>query len=139
MLFCSKWLFQSDQRIVKKKLILIIALVYFIITVMLLTLPGSDFPKEDFLTKIYFDKWVHIGMFTLLVFLWNWWLTGGKQPASFKRFIIAGTAAFIYGILMEFVQKYWIPGRSFDITDMIADGVGCVMGLLASKYFLRKK
>ncbi|MBO9618851.1 MAG: VanZ family protein [Niabella sp.] len=123
----------------KRKFILIIALIYFIVTVILLTLPGSDFPKADFLEKIHFDKWVHIGMFALLVFLWDAWLAGGKQITPFKKFIIVGVVALAYGILMEFVQKYWIPGRSFDVTDMAADGVGCIIGLLASKYLLRKK
>ncbi|AHF17753.1 hypothetical protein NIASO_13715 [Niabella soli DSM 19437] len=139
LLPCSKWLFLTPANIVKKKFILIIALVYFIITVILLTLPGADFPQENFLTKIHFDKWVHIGMFALLVFLWDAWLSGGKEAAPFKKFITVGIVALIYGIVMEFVQRYWVPGRSFDVTDMIADGVGCVIGLAASKYLLKKK
>ena len=32
-------------------------------------LPGSDMPKVGWLDKIYFDKWVHIGMFGVLTFL----------------------------------------------------------------------
>ncbi|HEY1872672.1 MAG TPA: hypothetical protein VGG71_16540 [Chitinophagaceae bacterium] len=40
---------------------------------------------------------------------------------------------------MEFVQKYFIPNRSFDVTDMIADGIGSVMGVIIfSKMFIKK-
>jgi len=35
-----------------------------------------------------------------------------------------------YGIAMEFVQKYFIPFRSFDLGDIIADGIGCAAGYL---------
>jgi VanZ family protein len=34
----------------------------------------------------------------------------------------------VYGIAMEIVQKYFIPFRSFDLGDIIADGIGCVAG-----------
>ena len=38
----------------------------------------------------------------------------------------------VYGIAMEIVQKYFIPFRSFDIGDIIADAIGCVVGYLIS-------
>ena len=34
----------------------------------------------------------------------------------------------VYGIAMEIVQKYFIPFRSFDLGDIIADGIGCAAG-----------
>ena len=38
----------------------------------------------------------------------------------------------LYGIAMEFVQKYFIPLRSFDLMDILADGVGCIAGYFFS-------
>ena len=38
----------------------------------------------------------------------------------------------VYGIAMEFVQKYFIPNRSFDVGDIIADAAGCALGLVYS-------
>ena len=35
-----------------------------------------------------------------------------------------------YGVGMEIVQKYFIPFRSFDVGDIIADAVGCITGYL---------
>ena len=40
---------------------------------------------------------------------------------------------------MEFVQKYFIPNRSFDVMDMIADGIGSVIGVIvAAKVYIKK-
>ena len=45
----------------------------------------------------------------------------------------------VYGIAMEFVQQNFIPNRSFDVGDIIADGVGCVIGFLFSRKRYIKK
>jgi VanZ family protein len=45
----------------------------------------------------------------------------------------------VYGIIMEFVQKYLVYGRSFDVTDILFDAVGSVAGLSAVMLFFGKK
>jgi len=110
------------------------AIIWFIITTILLTLPGSSFPKNDWLDKIWADKWVHIGLFAIMVFLWCWSMLR-IYPAS-KRlkiiFIRVSIAGLIYGIGMEFVQKYFIPLRSFEVGDIMADAAGCIVGVVYS-------
>ncbi len=105
------------------------AIFWFLLITILLCLPGKDIPKVDFLDYINFDKFVHAGLFCGLVFFT--FLPFNLLDLSFtkKRKIIVkiAIAATLYGIAMEFVQKYFIPGRSFDITDMIADGVGAFL------------
>jgi VanZ family protein len=101
----------------------------------LLTLPASAFPKERWYTKIpLFDKWVHIGMFGIMALLLCWaaykkknWLQDLK-----KAFIWIGVFCLAYGIIMEFVQRYFIPNRSFDVGDIIANGAGSVAGVVYS-------
>ncbi|MDB5210059.1 MAG: VanZ family protein, partial [Sediminibacterium sp.] len=39
-----------------------------------------------------------------------------------------------YGTIMEFVQKYWIPNRSFEIADILADSTGSLLAYLASRW-----
>ena len=110
------------------KLHFIPAFLWLIISTILLTLPGSKFPKEDWLSKIWFDKWVHIFLFALLAWLWCMDL-----PRKTKlRFIIVGILSLVYGTGMEFVQGGLIPNRSFDIGDIIADAVGCFLGVVFS-------
>jgi VanZ family protein len=115
---------------------LIPAIGWFIISVILLTLPGTAFPQEDWLDKIWFDKWVHIGMFSIMVALWciGWRYLKKNVPAGkFKPiFIRIGMICLGYGIAMEFVQHYFIPYRSFDVGDIIADVVGCAAGAVYS-------
>ncbi len=105
------------------------AVCWFIITLVLLTLPGSAFPKQSWLDNMQLDKMVHIGLFSVLVFLFflpfvKTNITGKKKKQILIWIAIAG---LIYGIVMEFVQKYWVPNRSFDVYDILADGVGCFL------------
>ena len=119
----------------KIKPTLIPFIIWFIISIILLTLPGSVLPQENWLGKIWFDKWVHIGMFAIMVFLATWGFPKKKWNDLKKlrqNFMWIALSCLLYGIIMEFVQKYWIPNRSFDGGDIIADAAGCTLGLLYS-------
>jgi VanZ family protein len=122
---------------------LIAAITWFIISVILLTLPGTAFPKEDWLDKIWFDKWVHIGMFAIMVTLWcmSWnSLKADKSPKKLKQvFVFTALSCLGYGITMEFVQKFFVPFRSFDVGDIAADAIGCAIGVIFSIKRYKKK
>jgi VanZ family protein len=102
-----------------------------VLSTILLTLPGSSFPKEDWLSKIWFDKWVHAGMFFLLVLLWCRPFASGHSSWNVKRrvFILVAFTGLAYGIAMEFVQLHLIRNRSFDWGDIAADAIGSAIGL----------
>jgi hypothetical protein len=110
------------------------AITWLLISTILLTIPGSSFPKENWLEKLWVDKWVHLAMFSIMVFLWCW--ATMKIPQSTtqrkKTFIIIACFALVYGSAMEFVQHYLIPNRSFDAGDIIADAAGCGAGFIFS-------
>lgn len=56
-----------------------------------------------------------------------------KKPGKNRSyFIIAGLLCIAYGVGMEYVQKYYVPNRSFDVGDIIADSVGSVLGTVYS-------
>ena len=101
-------------------------------------MPGSDLPEEPFFEIIYFDKWVHIGMFGILTFLWCFPFLKSKN-GSVKLFLLIALCSIIYGVLMEFVQKYFAFERDFDLLDIIADSVGSILALIWLFYFLRRK
>ena len=116
-------------------------ILWLLLVTFLLTLPGSAIPQEDWLGKIWFDKWVHVGLFAIMVTLWCWGLLRMYSPASQlrKAFFICGLLWLGYGIGMEFVQKYFVSNRSFDIGDIIADGIGCAAGwFFSSRRYIKK-
>ncbi len=102
---------------------------WFFIIMLLTCLPGRDLPKIGWLDKIHFDKVVHLGMFGLLVFLFSFPFL--KARISFKKKLswllwIAVTASF-WGLAIEFIQKYFVTGRSFDLLDWAADSAGALI------------
>jgi VanZ family protein len=123
------------------KTALILPICWLIICTFLLTLPGSAFPKENWLDKLWVDKWVHIGLFSIMA--WTWclaMLSFGFPVTRLKRiFLIWALIWLAYGIGMEFVQKYLIPNRGFDVWDIAADGVGAAMGYFYSRKRYIKK
>lgn len=110
------------------------AIGWLIITTVLLVLPGSAFPKQNWLTDIQIDKWVHIVLFAVMVILCCWGiLVKIKAPhLRLKYFTGFALIAIAYGTGMEFVQKYFVANRSFDNGDIIADSIGSFAGLLFS-------
>jgi VanZ family protein len=96
---------------------------------------------EKCLADLEADKIVHVGLFFVLVALWCWAVAELKISylSKFLSFIIVAQTWFFYGIAMEFVQEYLQNGRSYDVKDMIADGIGCGLALLASLPFIRRK
>jgi VanZ family protein len=108
------------------------AVLFFIITVILLTLPGSSFPTSHFFDIPYFDKWVHIGLFGILCFLFSYPITQLTISDTQKKlwFWVILVLCITYGISMEFVQKFWVVNRSFDLMDMVADAIGSVFALI---------
>ena len=109
------------------------AVLYFIFTVILLTLPGTALPPE----ANHSDKLVHVGMFFGLCYLFCRPFKRSALSIDHKRswFISIALYAFAYGVIMEFVQKYFVPYRSYDVWDVVFDGVGCFLGFLWSARF----
>jgi VanZ family protein len=103
-----------------------VPLAWFLIMTVLFFLPGSALPQENWLDVIHFDKWVHVGLFAALMFLWrsafDWKLPGYT--------LVLLISALVYGLLVEVIQGNWIPNRSFDLFDVVADMTGSILGLL---------
>jgi VanZ family protein len=113
------------------------AIFWFIVTIVLMTLPASDIPSSSFLDEIYIDKWVHIGMFSILVFLTSFPFY--KKRYSSSVYFKITLAAIVYGVAMEFVQRYFTEGRSFDVWDMVADAAGAFIGFIFIKWIIRRR
>jgi len=53
--------------------------------------------------------------------------------------LLIAISGLLYGIAMEFVQKYYIPFRSCDVEDMVADGIGSFAGYFWWRIKLKKQ
>lgn len=102
----------------------------------LFCLPGNEFPEQSWFEKIYLDKWVHVGLFAVLVLLWSLpQLHRIKVQSRLQKALMWTAVAFVaYGIIIEIIQGRFIPNRTFGIDDMVADALGCGLG-----FFLAKK
>jgi len=109
---------------------------WFFIVLLLICLPGNDLPEpESWMEKIYLEKWVHMGMFGMLALLFMWPV--GKSVFSptlkWQYFIKIALASSIWGLATEFIQKFFIPGRSFDIMDWAADSIGILAAIILAR------
>jgi VanZ family protein len=124
---------------VKQKLVLFIpAIIWFIITVILLTLPGTQFPDTSAFKIPQQDKFIHFVVFFLIVFLFCRPFKNLEFSFTSKRtwFFSIALIGLIYGIAIEYIQKYYVANRSFELWDIVADGVGCFAAYFYSlKYF----
>jgi len=113
---------------------IVFAIIWFLVITILLCIPGTKLPKITWEDKIWFDKWIHVFLFMVLVILWSKAYSSKKniRVNLRKLFFQIMVLCLLYGILMELVQNYFIPFRSFDLFDIIADGVGCAIGYFIS-------
>ena len=112
---------------------------FFLVTV-LLFLPGDDLPSPSpWFQIIYFDKWVHAGLFAVLTFLFMWPIVGSgmKKKEITKWLLLVAFSASGWGLITETIQ-YFLPGRNFDLSDWAADTTGSLGSLLFIKFLLRK-
>jgi len=122
----------SNPEIRMKKLSItkfIPGIAWFFILLFIMTLPGDEIPKVDWLERISFDKAVHIGTFALLAILFCWPLnkSGFNTKERLGFFIKISIAVSLWGLAIEFIQKYFVHGRSFDLLDWAADTVGALL------------
>lgn len=102
-----------------------VAVGWLVIMCILFFLPGSTFPNENWLSKIYFDKLVHVGLFAILIFLWRSAFNSKFSAYNFILFF----SALLYGVMVEYIQRDFVPNRDFDLYDVVADITGAVIGL----------
>jgi VanZ family protein len=120
----------------RKKVYIIAGLLWFAFTFYLLTIPGQRLPQINWFNKLQGDKFVHIFLFFILCYFFSFFVKDRKNVLKFIFFI--SFTALLYGIAMEFVQKYYIPNRSCDVKDMLADGIGSFLSYFWWRYKIKK-
>ncbi len=85
--------------------------------IMLITaLPFKESPAAS---QYHLDKFAHAGMFLVLVFL-------GARTLRLTHFLFMGT---VVAVISE-IQQYFVPGRTVEIWDLLANLAGTGVGIL---------
>jgi len=117
-----------------RNLFLLCAIVWAGVIFYLSHLPGVDVPPLFFGN----DKLLHASVFGILGFL-----TLGAMKTTVDDYrvfqpLLAVVLVSVYGVLDEFHQHF-VPGRSPDIYDVIADALGGMLGVWASYRFIKAR
>lgn len=109
-------------------------IIWFFIVGLLTLMPGKDVPKIGWLESKNFDKLVHAVLFggLTLLFCLPYFRAHFTLQQKLNIFIRISLAAIIWGITTEVIQKYFIPGRDFDLLDWAADTFGVLVALWIS-------
>ena len=105
---------------------------YTILVTFLLCIPGDALPQVDDGGIPNLDKIVHVLLFAGLSFTWYLYVRAKhllmQKARSFQLSSLFFLSATFFGLLMEFVQRDYIPHRSFDWMDVLADASGALIG-----------
>jgi VanZ family protein len=95
-------------------------------------IPGRDVPSVSFPLM---DKWVHFIIFGGFSFLW----LAVFQTTNVGKRMLLFLLAVLVGYLVELLQGSGITsGRSYDMWDVLADGVGGALGVILF-YLMERK
>lgn len=124
------------KQLLEGKTLRIIAYAYpfFIITIMLI--PTSGASK---LGIPYLDKLFHFALYFLFQIIWTQLIFDSKKTASTEAVYYLAFVLFIYGIVIEVLQEFITSTRSFEYWDILANSIGLIVALLASKSFFKNK
>ena len=107
----------------------------FVLIFILLSMPGSDIQGTSWISIIlnlpFADKIIHIGLFGSLALslFFHFEQYSNISFRSTRTKALSLIACILYGIGMEFYQKYFVPSRSLDVIDMLADAMGALLAL----------
>ena len=107
----------------------------FVLIFILLSMPSSGEPGKGWISFIlelpYSDKVIHVVLFGSLALS----IFSHFEQYSNISFQSTRTKALslifciLFGIGMEFYQKYFVPTRGFEVGDMLADAIGALLAL----------
>ena len=116
------------KNVIKKVTILYTLL---IVIISLIPIPQIPFPETSL---FQWDKFFH--MLVYLVMSMMWITNGFLNTKKFKWSYLLNV--FFLGLLIEFFQYILPIGRYFEIADIIANGLGILLGFLISYSYLLK-
>lgn len=109
-----------------------LALLWALLILVLCLLPGRDLPQWRWADLLSLDKWVHAGLFAVLVVLLVVGLKRqyGTAWARSRGLWTSAIACILYGVALELMQGLLMQGRTADPLDAAANTAGTLIGLV---------
>ena len=95
------------------------------------SLPGSMVPRR----LGPFDKVVHFSMYAVLAGLVTAAFRGHR--AILRALILAVLAIAVFAAIDEWHQRF-VPGRSTELADWVADATGAIVGVITTYFLLSR-
>lgn len=108
------------------------ALAWAVLIGILSLLPGPDLPPLPPYPGA--DKLAHVAFYLVLGFLLAWSLHSPSHLGLLAITLLTG----LYGYSLEIGQLY-VPGRSYDLLDALANLSGGGLGVGAAEFFLHRR
>ncbi|AKD05503.1 vanz family protein [Pontibacter korlensis] len=100
-------------------------------------LPSTSLPSTLSIWEILsFDSFAHAFMFCVLCFLMIVGLTKQFTYPHLHHYAIRASLVIStsFGIAIELMQHFFIYGRQGDIVDIMANTIGCLLGIVLFKW-----
>lgn len=99
-------------------------------------LPSSSMPSLSIWELFSFDSFAHAFLFMVLTFLMIIGLTKQFTYVKLRHYAIRASLFIctMFGIMIELLQHFFIYGRQGDIIDVLANTLGCLIGIVAFKW-----
>ena len=109
-------------------------LVWTTLVVILSLVPSSNVSLNNFQFEGV-DKVAHFIMYTFLSLFWAIGLKRQNISVGLRRnaFRISVFGGFILSLIIEILQEYVVETRGFEVLDLIANGIGCIFGIVLFK------
>jgi glycopeptide antibiotics resistance protein len=97
-------------------------------------MPASAFKAFTFDSIFKLDKILHLTLYYVFIVLWS---LVSKVITVRQKYVLL-IVGIAYGVLIEVLQAAMSLGRSYELDDIIANTIGCVLGVLSISYIKRK-
>ncbi|KPL01056.1 MAG: hypothetical protein AMJ91_01815 [candidate division Zixibacteria bacterium SM23_73_3] len=122
----------SKRILSYKYLALIYALLIFVVS----AVPGISPPSFGFVLEDKILHFIEFSVFSALLFLT--FFTSGKEFLKKHAFLISSLIGIAYAASDELHQRF-VPGRSCEFFDFLADSLGVIVIQLGIWFYLKRK
>ncbi|HLW40108.1 MAG TPA: VanZ family protein [Brumimicrobium sp.] len=114
------------------------SVLWTILVVVVSIAPSSSVELSE-IKIAHLDKIAHFILYTLLSFFWTVGLK--RQNINLRlrsrAYVVVVLGGFVLGLVLEIIQHFFTLSRSFEVLDLIANGIGCIFGVIIFKIVYR--